>query len=767
MIWKTTLAFLVTFFKSAEFSPALKLVYKNSGRNVTAIPVYTFLLLLFFGLNITSVFAQSGCNSQNVIVTDFFFGDADQNEIDPNDGFEIGEPINGYIFASFGGSAGNGFSLYIEYEIFINDVGQGLVQTCLFNGQQIPRGTIEAVASFTWNYGDKIEIKNYYMDWLTNKSLRTCERLGRNAQCFQIPPGEGFIIRTPLVAYFSYTQSCESFVVSFTNLTSGGNPDTYTYEWDFDGLGSSTEKDPFFDFQQPGDYTVTLTSTDGTDINVYSDVVSVHGVAIADAPENVEACDSYTLPALDNGAYFASEGGVDPIAVGTEITATQTIYVFTAGEGSCEYAENSFTVTITNTPTAPLAQSQTVCSDGTEDQTLTATAEGMNITWYTAAEGGTVVQNPVQVGVGSTTYYAQSADGDCINTSRTAVTLTINDVPATPVVASTTQPTCDVATGSFSITAVEGLEYNLNGGTYSATTSFEGLAAGTYNVTARNADGCVSAVTSVTINEAQDLAAPVIASTVQPDCESETGSFTVVSVDGVSYSINGTDYQTAAQFTNLAPGSYNVTARNEAGCVSAATMVVINEAQSNEPIQTTSVDLCIEDATFDLNELLLGDFDESGIWEDPAQTGALTGNRIDPSRLAVGNYTFNYVLGGSCPSTTVVAVSINDDCVVLPCGLEDIRSSISKAVTPNGDGHNDFFSVDIDTDCGFTFNVKIFNRWGAEVFAQNNYRNTWDGQSNRSVTSSNQLPSGTYYYILEIIGSGFAPIQGYIFLGTK
>src|SRR5690606_9053769 len=128
------------------------------------------------------------------------------------------------------------------------------------------------------------------------------------------------------------------------------------------------------------------------------------------------------------------------------------------------------------------------------------------------------------------------------------------------------------------------------------------------------------------------------------------------------------------------------------------------------------------------------------------------------------------VTGGSCPSTTVVAVSINDECVVLPCSLEDIRSSISKVVTPgnkDGMGINDFFSVDIDTDCGFTYNVKIFNRWGSEVFAQNNYRNTWDGQSNRSVTSSNQLPSGTYYYILEIIGSGFEPIQGYIYLGTK
>ena len=68
---------------------------------------------------------------------------------------------------------------------------------------------------------------------------------------------------------------------------------------------------------------------------------------MADNPDDVEACDSYTLPALTNGAYFTGTGGVGPIAVGTEITETQTIYVYTAASGSCTDAENSFLVIIT------------------------------------------------------------------------------------------------------------------------------------------------------------------------------------------------------------------------------------------------------------------------------------------------------------------------------------------------------------------------------------------------------------------------------------
>src|SRR5690606_5502125 len=93
--------------------------------------------------------------------------------------------------------------------------------------------------------------------------------------------------------------------------------------------------------------------------------VTINDTPVADAPGDVERCDSYILPALTNGAYFASEGGVDPIAVGTEITATQMIYVYTAAQGSCVAAENSFTVTINDTPQIPAYQtSQADCLGG-------------------------------------------------------------------------------------------------------------------------------------------------------------------------------------------------------------------------------------------------------------------------------------------------------------------------------------------------------------------------------------------------------------------
>jgi hypothetical protein len=89
-------------------------------------------------------------------------------------------------------------------------------------------------------------------------------------------------------------------------------------------------------------------------------------VPLIDDPEDVTACDAYVLPALTvGGAYYASSGGVDPIAVDTEITSTQTIYVYaeTGTTPNCS-AENSFTVTINTSPELDLSKTDVLCHGG-------------------------------------------------------------------------------------------------------------------------------------------------------------------------------------------------------------------------------------------------------------------------------------------------------------------------------------------------------------------------------------------------------------------
>lgn len=82
----------------------------------------------------------------------------------------------------------------------------------------------------------------------------------------------------------------------------------------------------------------------------------------ADDPADVVACDSYILPALTSGNYFKLPGGPSSgegnmLLAGDVITSSQTIYVYReSGERINCTDENSFTVTINQTPTlAPIA----------------------------------------------------------------------------------------------------------------------------------------------------------------------------------------------------------------------------------------------------------------------------------------------------------------------------------------------------------------------------------------------------------------------------
>src|SRR5690554_959869 len=81
--------------------------------------------------------------------------------------------------------------------------------------------------------------------------------------------------------------------------------------------------------------------------------------------------------------------------------------------------------------------------------------------------------------------------------------------------------------------------------------------------------------------------------------------------------------------------------------------------------------------------------------------------------------------------------------------------TVYNALTPNDDGVNDYFFIDIPNDGSVrNLRVKIFNRWGVKVYESDDYGVNGDlfyGYSSGRLTinDSNQLPTGTYFYILD------------------
>ncbi len=102
-----------------------------------------------------------------------------------------------------------------------------------------------------------------------------------------------------------------------------------------------------------------------------------------------------------------------------------------------------------------------------------------------------------------------------------------------------------------------------------------------------------------------------------------------------------------------------------------------------------------------------------------------------------------------------------------PGGEDDLE--VYNALTPNGDGDNDMFVIrNIEK---FPDNqVQIFNRWGVLVYEARGYGvdgKFFTGISEGTVTiqQNEELPVGTYYYVLEYVVDGQTKSRaGYLYI---
>jgi gliding motility-associated-like protein len=85
-----------------------------------------------------------------------------------------------------------------------------------------------------------------------------------------------------------------------------------------------------------------------------------------------------------------------------------------------------------------------------------------------------------------------------------------------------------------------------------------------------------------------------------------------------------------------------------------------------------------------------------------------------------------------CAATFNFEITLNDqECLEIP-----------NTITPDGDNYNDTWIIgNIDLYPNAT--VKVFNKWGNELFSSSGLYTPWDGTVN-----GNPLPSEVYYYII-------------------
>jgi gliding motility-associated-like protein len=93
--------------------------------------------------------------------------------------------------------------------------------------------------------------------------------------------------------------------------------------------------------------------------------------------------------------------------------------------------------------------------------------------------------------------------------------------------------------------------------------------------------------------------------------------------------------------------------------------------------------------------------------------------------------------------------------VTAPCKSGTLNDLIPNAFTPNGDGDNETWRIDLLLDYREA-SVSVFNRWGQLVYrAEKGYPSAgWDGTSRGKL-----LPMDTYFYVIDL-KDGKKPLVG-------
>lgn len=508
------------------------------------------------------------------------------------------------------------------------------------------------------------------------------------------------------------------------------------------------------------------------------------------------SCGTASLTLSANGGtngqyrwYAQASGG---IAIAGEVSSTfvtpslssSTDYYVAVNNGSCESIRTQVIALINAVPAAPDASTVSNCGSGSITLSATGATNGQ-YRWYADATTATPLagefNNTFLTPVLSATrsYFVSINNGTC-ESNRTQVVAQINAIPEIPIV--TGNSSCGPSSVSLGASGGNEGQYRW----YTAATAGSPIpgqvnssfvtpvitASTTYYVAINNGS-CEGPRQAVTATILAVPAQPVVTSTIPVDASNTVGicnNSTILSAPA-GFTYNWSNGATTREIAVSAPGIFSVVVISNDNCssVSSTPISVVTRADCNntppvidEAALTTSVDgsvtinllSYISDAENNLNPASLR------IVTQPISGASAS---IDASFVLTIDYEGIRFTG--LDRLTIEACDQVGFCTQREITIEVIGDIvIYNAVSPNGDGKNDFFliqHIDLFEDTRSN-NVTIFNRWGDVVFEASNYDNTTRVFRGDNL-NGNALPSGTYFYKI-VFNSGRAMQSGYLSL---
>jgi len=400
-------------------------------------------------------------------------------------------------------------------------------------------------------------------------------------------------------------------------------------------------------------------------------------------------------------------------------------------------------ITVTVMPTANAGSDATICSGG--NTTLNASGSGTYLWSPSTGLSANNISNPVASPTITTSYTVTVSNGSC--TASDVVVVTVNNVPAQPVIISGSTVACSGANGSYSVAPVSGATsytWTLPGGwTGSSTTN-------SISVTVGSTGGTISVFASNSCGNGPVQSLNVIVTTTAPlQPVAITGADTVCVGSVQTYSV--VNDPNAASYTWTLPGGWSGTStvnsiNATAGITGGTISVIANNSCGSSTAQTFTVTVnplpsvtfilspnivCLNSSAFALS----GGSPSGGTYSGTA----VSAGNFDPAVAGTGTFTITYTYtdANGCSNTA------NQSIIVDPCtGLQNTIADEQIIIYPNPFSEN----VTIMWSLSGNYVVELFDVLG-------NHLGKWNITDNHLSIDAANLEEGVYY-IRTSSGSG-------------
>jgi large repetitive protein len=407
----------------------------------------------------------------------------------------------------------------------------------------------------------------------------------------------------------------------------------------------------------PGAYTVSV--YDGRNCFKTASVTIGTSLALALTTNGVNAACTNN----NGSASVAVQNGTAPYTYtwsngATTATANQLgsgSYVVTVRDANgCQMVSNPVVVSANNALVATGVGTPAICtaSNGSIQITPTSGTAPYN---YVLNGSNNATGQFSNVAAGNYTIAISDANG-CNTTTSVTVT---NDNRAVNITPTVTNTSCRSSDGRIDVTATGSTnfyQYTLSGtpAVTNTTGQFVGLATGNYTITAIDGNGCRGTTTAAVSNGSAGLTCG--ATTTAATCTSATGAFTVNPGGGrgpYTYTLNGTVYNSPI-FTGLAAGDYTVLMTDANGCQLSSIITV--------PRNTIAINL-------NVNATPTGCAGATGTATAVANGGTapyrytlngVTNATGTFSNLSAGNFTVSVTDANGCQNNVAVQVPTNN-----------------------------------------------------------------------------------------------------------